>query len=121
MPTQLKLSLPTRPFHLAIGALIEAIGGYKVAARICLVTPITVEKWKESPDESGQVIPVKHLQSLLTAVGEQLENHAVQIAADEVMQEYFLNLYHRRCYPTEKVFEFIEMLQGQERKAVVND
>ena len=70
MPSPLKLSLPTRPFHLAVGALIEAIGGYKVAARICLVTPITVEKWKESPDESGQVIPVKHLQSLLTAVGE---------------------------------------------------
>ena len=82
MPSQLKLSLPTRPFHLAIGALIEAIGGYKVAARICLVT---------------------------------------QIAADEVMQEYFLNLYHRRCYPTEKVFAFIDMLQGQERKVSVNE
>jgi len=54
-------------------------------------------------------------------VGEQLENHAVQIAADEVMQEYFLNLYHRRCYPTEKVFAFIDMLQGQERKVSVNE
>jgi len=118
---QVSIAVQTRPFHLVLAEIIRALGGYKSVASALLLAPVTISKWMESPEESGQQIPVKHLQSLLSLVGENLANHAAQLATDELMQEYFLNLYHRRCYPTEKVFEFIEMLQGQERKAVVND
>jgi hypothetical protein len=110
-----------RRLDQVICSLIDALGGYKVVAAACLVGIDSVNKWKQNPEASGQDIPVKHLQTLLSLAGEHLANIPAQLALEELLQDHFLNRCHRRCYPTEKVFAFIDMLQGQERKAVVND
>jgi len=52
-------------------------------------------------------------------VGENLTDLTLQNAADEIVQEHILNLFHRYAYPTERVFQFIELLQGQQiRRAI---
>lgn len=100
-----------RPRHLVQRDIVNACGGYKAAAAICLVAPVTVSKWMEDPATgSGQDITVKHLQSLLIYAGENLQNLPLQNAVDELMQDHFLNLCFRRAYPEEKVFAVVEML-----------
>lgn len=111
---------PRRKFHLVVADLINGFGGYKAVASFCMVSPESVNKWKQDPLGNGQVVPVCHLQTMLAAAGETLGNLAVQNAADELMQDHFLNLFHRHAYPTEKVFAFIEMLQGQQITKAVN-
>jgi hypothetical protein len=105
---------PRRHRYNVQKALIDALGGYKAIAAACLCQPGYVQKWGEDPDgKSGQDITVRHLQTLLALAGERLDNLAAQNAADELIQDHFLSLFHRRAYPEEKVFQFIEMLAGQ--------
>jgi hypothetical protein len=112
-------SEPRRPLHLAVGNLIAACGGYKNVAALCMVSPENVNKWKQDANGNGQVIPLVHLQTLLANVGENLTDLTLQNAADEIVQEHILNLFHRYAYPTERVFQFIELLQGQQiRRAI---
>jgi len=105
--------IPERRLDQVICSLIDALGGYKVVAAACLVGTDSVNKWKQNPDVSGQDIPVKHLQTLLSLAGEHLANIPAQLALEELLQDHFLSRCYRRCYPEEKVFRFIEMLQGQ--------
>lgn len=113
---------PRRHRYNVQKALIDALGGYKKVAAACLCQPGYVQKWGEDPDgKSGQDITVRHLQTLLALAGQQLSNHAAQVAADELMSEHFLALFYRRAYPEEKVFQFIEMLQGQQIGKAVNE
>lgn len=102
--------IPRRPLYLVVGALITALGGYKVVAAACLVSPDTVNKWKQNPEGNGQDLPLKHFQTLLAMTGENLTNLAAQNAADELLQDHFLGLCFRRAYPEEKVFAVIDML-----------
>ena|ERR1051325_1509418 len=108
---------PDRRLDQVICSLIDALGGYKVVAAACLVSTDSVNKWKQNPQASGQDIPVKHLQTLLSLAGERLTNLSVQLALEELLQDHFLNRCHRRAYPVEKVFEFVEMLTGRNGKA----
>lgn len=105
---------PRRDRYNVQKSLIVAVGGYKAVAARCMCSPGYVEKWGEDPEgKSGQDITVRHLQTLLTLAGEQLANLAAQNAADELIQDHFLNLFYRRSFPEDRVFQFIEMLQGQ--------
>lgn len=93
--------------------VIDGLGGYLKVAGICLVQPISVSKWMEDPFDSGQDITVRHLQTCLAAAGEQLTNLPLQHAVDELLQDHFLSLCHRRAYPEDEVFKFVEMLTGK--------
>src|SRR5688500_4534906 len=99
-----------RPMFLVVGDLINALGGYRVVAAACLVATDTVNKWKQDPTGNGQDIPVKHLQTLLTLVGENLTNLPAQNACDELLQFHFLGLCLRRAYLEERVFQMVELL-----------
>jgi len=112
---------PRRAMHLAIGDLINALGGYKTVAAACMVSAESVNKWKQNPDGNGQVIPLIHFQTLLAMTGEQLANLRAQNACDEVLQDHLLGLCFRRAYPEEFVFAVIEKLQGQQIGKAVNE
>lgn len=104
---------PRRDRYLVQGDLINALGGYKTIAAACLVTTDNVNKWKQNPEGNGQDIPVKHLQTLLKLAGDNLSNIVVQHLADELMQDHFLNLLHRRMIPDDKAYEIVSMLMGE--------
>lgn len=108
----LQKSEPRREMHLALADLINALGGYKIIAGACMVSPESVNKWKQSPTGNGQVIPLIHFQTLLAMVGDNLTNLAAQNACDEILQDHLLGLCFRRAYPEEKVFAVVEMLSG---------
>ena len=83
-------------------------------AQALYVAPVTVSKWMESPEASGQWIPVKHLQALLAELGQHhMDNGAVQVALTELLNDHFLQLCGRRSYPEDKLFELIDMLTGR--------
>lgn len=112
---------PRREFFQAIGELINAVGGYKIVAAACPISIESVNKWKQNPEGNGQDIPVKHLQTLLALAGQQLANLAAQNAADELLQDHFLSLFHRRAYTEEFVFKLVAELQGQKIIKAVNE
>jgi len=112
---------PERRLDQVICSLINALGGYKVVAAACLVSTDSVNKWKQNPEESGQDIPVKHLQTLLALAGQHLSNYPAQLALEELLNEHFLSQCHRRCYLEDKVFEMIQTLIGQHVKPAVNE
>ena|SRR5690242_3687717 len=113
--------IPGRRLDQVICSLIDALGGYKIVAAACLVGTDSVNKWKQDPEKSGQDIPVRHLQTLLSLGGEHLDNIAAQMALEELINEHFLKLCHRRSYLEDKVFEMIQTLTGQNGKVAVNE
>lgn len=93
--------------------VIDGLGGYLEVAGLCLVQPVSVSKWMEDPFNSGQDITVRHLQTLLATAGEKLTNFPLQNAVDELLQDHFLNLCHRRTILEDKVFEIVDALTGK--------
>lgn len=115
---RLYIKSPRRQRFQVQQSVIEALGGYLEVAGLCLVQPVNVSKWMEDPFGSGQDIPVKHLQVLLASAGNNLTNLPLQHAVDELLQDHFLNLCHRRAILEDKVFEIVEALTGNGKQAV---
>lgn len=106
--------------YLVIAEIVNALGGYKEVAAICLVSTANVNKWKDNPGGSGQTIPVERLQELLAAAGQRLTNLTLQNLIDELINEHFLNLCFRRGILEDRIFEIVEILQNGTKPKAVN-
>jgi hypothetical protein len=107
-----------RAFHLVMTDIIEALGGPAKVGKICAITPGQVYKWRESPDASGQTVPIKQLQIILGESKKHLDNIALQSLVSELLNDHFASLCGRGVMLQEKVAEIIFALQDGYKPAV---
>jgi len=100
-----------RHLHLVLTDIVGHLGGTTAVAQLCVVARITSSKWQEDPAKSGQVIPLVHLQTILSESKRHLDNVTLQSLISELLNDHLARLCGRVVMLEEKVEEIIYTLQ----------